>query len=95
MSKTEAAADHEALQTYTIPLHISLTMPILMAGVPRATAILNGTFAFGIGIGLQVWWLGLPLGLLLHSIAAFLTSKDHDLFTVLWRHIAYPRYMDV
>ena len=40
---------------FTVPVHRALTEPILLAGAPRAFAILNGTLAGAIGLGLQLW----------------------------------------
>ena len=40
---------------FSIPVHRALTEPILLAGAPRAFAILNGTLAGAIGLGLQIW----------------------------------------
>ena len=36
---------------FTVPVHRALTEPILLAGAPRAFAILNGTLAGAIGLG--------------------------------------------
>ena len=46
---------------YEIPLHRSLTEPILMAGAPRTAAIAIGTLAAAVGLGLQLWIPGLVL----------------------------------
>ena len=43
---------------FTVPVHRALTEPILLAGAPRAFAILNGTLAGAIGLGLQLWVVG-------------------------------------
>ena len=37
---------------FEVPLHRSLTEPILLGGAPRALAIVNGTLAAAVGIGL-------------------------------------------
>ena len=37
---------------YEVALHRALTEPILLAGAPRSFAILNGTLAASIGLGL-------------------------------------------
>ena len=48
---------------YEIPLHRSLTEPILMAGAPRSAAIAIGTLAAALALGLRLWIPGaLPLG---------------------------------
>ena len=40
------------------PVHRALTEPILLGGAPRAVAILNGTLAAAIGLGLRLWLAG-------------------------------------
>ena len=70
-----------------VPLHTSLTTPILLAGTPRAFAILNATLCAVVGLGLQQIWLALPVGLLAHSIAVWLTRQDPWWMDVLKRHL--------
>ena len=43
------------LPGFEVPLHRSLTEPILMGGAPRTVAIANGTLAAAVGLGLQLW----------------------------------------
>lgn len=71
---------------YHVPLHRSLTEPILLAGAPRSFAILNGTLAASIGLGLRLWLAGLLIWLIGHTIAVWLTRKDPEFLTVLSRH---------
>lgn len=44
---------------FTVPVHRALTEPILLGGAPRAVAILNGTLAAALGLGLRLWIAGL------------------------------------
>ena len=37
------------------PVHRALTEPILLGGAPRSIAILNGTLAAALGLGLRLW----------------------------------------
>ena len=46
---------------FVTPVHRALTEPILMGGAPRSIAILNGTLAAALGIGLRLWVVGLLL----------------------------------
>ena len=48
---------------FTVPVHRALTEPILLGGAPRAVAILNGTLAAALGLGLRLWIAGLLLGI--------------------------------
>ena len=70
-----------------VPLHTSLTTPILLGGVPRSFAILNATICAVIGLGLYQIWLALPVGLLAHSLALWLTRQDPWWMDVLKRHL--------
>lgn len=75
-----------AMPGYEVPLHRSLTEPILLAGAPRSFAILNGTLAAAIGLGLRLWIAGLLIWLAGHAIAVWVTRKDPEFLTVLSRH---------
>ena len=71
---------------FEIVLHRSLTEPILLAGAPRSFAILNGTLAASIGLGLRLWLVGLVIWLAGHAVAVWVTRKDPAFLTVLSRH---------
>ena len=43
---------------FIVPVHRALTEPILLGGAPRAVAILNGTLAAALGLGLRLWIAG-------------------------------------
>ncbi len=75
-----------AMPGYEVPLHRSLTEPILLAGAPRSFAILNGTLAAAIGLGLRLWIAGLLIWLAGHTVAVWVTRKDPEFLTVLSRH---------
>ncbi len=77
-----------------MPLHLSLTQPVLFAGVPRSVGIGNMVFTLMTTLGLKVWWLGLPLGLAVHFIALALTRLDPLWADVLRRHLKQPTYLD-
>ncbi len=71
---------------YEVPLHRALTEPILLAGAPRSFAILNGTLAASIGLGLRLWIAGGLIWLVGHAVAVWVTRKDPAFLTVLSRH---------
>lgn len=77
-----------------IGFHNALSEPITIAGVPRMVAILNGTLMAVISLGLQVPWLGLPLGLGVHAVAFWLTKQDPYFFDCLRRHLRQRPYLD-
>lgn len=72
---------------FEAPLHRALTEPILLGGAPRAIAIVNGTVAAALGLGLQMWIAGIVLWLLGHSLAVFAAKRDPDFAPVLARHL--------
>ncbi len=75
------------IEGFEAPLHRALTEPILLGGAPRGIAILNGTLAAALGLGLQVWLAGLVFWLVGHSLAVFAAKRDPDFASVLARHL--------
>lgn len=80
---------------FEIPLHRSLTEPILLGGAPRSVAIVNGTFAAAIGIGLQVWLVGIMVGVVGHVLAIWGAKLDPQFMDVFARHVKYRSHLDV
>jgi type IV secretion system protein VirB3 len=78
---------------FEAPLHRALTEPILLGGVPRGIAILNGTVAAGLGLGLQVWLAGLAIWLIGHSLSVFATRRDPEFAAVLIRHLRHKGWL--
>jgi type IV secretion system protein TrbD len=78
--------DPETTPGFIVRLHRSLTEPILIAGAPRGFAILNGTLAAAIGLGLRLWIAGLVIWLAGHALAVWVTRADPAFLTVLSRH---------
>ncbi|KGK83401.1 VirB3 family type IV secretion system protein [Pseudomonas sp. FIP_A4] len=83
------------LQGFEVPLHRSLCEPILLGGAPRGVAILNGTLAAVVGLGLQMWLPGLGLWLAGHALAVWGARLDPQFLQVFARHIKYPPLLDV
>jgi type IV secretion system protein TrbD len=79
---------------YAAPVHRSLTDPILMAGAPRAIAIVNGTLAAALGLGLRLWVAGLVIGLIGHALAVWAARHDPDFIDVARRHLRLPSHFD-
>jgi type IV secretion system protein VirB3 len=78
---------------FEIPLHRALTEPILMAGAPRGVAIINGTLAAALGLGLQLWIVGIIVWIAGHSAAVYAAKKDPAFMDVLVRHIRHKGYL--
>ena len=72
---------------FDAPLYRALTEAILLGGAPRTVAIVNGTVAAAIGLGLQQWAAGLVLWLAGHTLAVFAAKRDPDFMVVLTRHL--------
>lgn len=75
------------IEGFEAPIHGSLAAPILLGGVPRGIAIVNGTVAAALGLGLQQWIAGLVVWALGHSIAALATRRDPQFAPALARHL--------
>jgi type IV secretion system protein VirB3 len=82
-----------SIEGFEAPLHRALTEPILLGGAPRGIAILNGTLAAAMGLGLQQWVAGLLLWLAGHSLAVFAARRDPDFAAVLARHLRQKAYL--
>ena len=78
---------------YEIPLHRSLTEPILMAGAPRSAAIAIGTLAAVLALGLRLWIPGLIFWALGHSAAVMMARSDPDFMAVASRSARHKGYL--
>jgi type IV secretion system protein VirB3 len=81
------------IEGFEVPLHRSLTEPILLGGAPRSIAIVNGTIAAALGLGLQMWLAGVILWIVGHSLAVFAAKRDPDFAAVLIRHLRQKAYL--
>lgn len=82
------------IEGFQVPLHRSLTEPILLGGAPRAVAIANGTLAAAVGVGLQMWLPGILLWIAGHALAVWGARIDPQFVAVLGRHLKYRVLMD-
>ena len=83
-----------SLDGFEIGFHSSLSEPVTIGGVPRMIAVLNGTITAVLALGLQVPWLGIPIGILIHTVCFWLTKRDPYFFDALRRHIRQKPYWD-
>jgi type IV secretion system protein VirB3 len=86
---------HESIAGFVAPVHRALTEPILLAGAPRAIAILNGTLSAAIGLGLRLWIVGLVFWTLGHMAAVWAAKRDPDFVEVVRRHVRFPTHFGV
>ena len=75
---------------FEAPVHRALVEPVLLGGAPRGIAILNGTVAAALGLGLQQWLAGLLVWAIGHSVAVIAARSDADFAAVLVRHLRHP-----
>ena len=80
---------------FDVPVHRALTEPILLAGAPRALAILNGTLAAAIGLGLRLWIVGLAIWLVGHALSVWAARRDPHFVEVVRRHVRIPMHLGV
>ncbi|WP_117191440.1 VirB3 family type IV secretion system protein [Rhizobium terrae] len=80
---------------YAVPVHRALTEHILLGGAPRAIAILNGTLAAAIGLGLRLWLVGLGLWAMGHFAAVWAAKRDPQFVDVGRRHLRIPDHLNV
>jgi type IV secretion system protein VirB3 len=78
---------------YRILVHRSVTQPIMMAGAPRAATILNGTLAAALGLGLQLWPVGLAVWVIAQAACVFAAKRDPQFVDVLRRHLRQKGYL--
>lgn len=81
------------MEGFEVPIHRSLTQPILIAGVPRDYALLNGTLTAALLFGMQTVF-ALPLGLAAHVLAVGLTKKDPQFLQTFKRHLHQKPYYE-
>jgi type IV secretion system protein TrbD len=77
-----------------IKIFHALTTPILLGGVPRQFAILNGTVCAATVFAMQNLYL-LPIFIVLHFLAVVCTKKDPYFFSVMLRNVRQKPYHDV
>ena len=82
------------IEGYEVPLHRSLTEPILLGGAPRAIAITNGTLAAAIGLGLRLWLPSLALWVIGHALAVWGARLDPQFVAVIARHVKQRVLLD-
>jgi len=73
-----------------VPLHRSLTQPILTAGLPRNLGVLLWTVTAALALGLHQFWV-LPIALVLHLVFAAMARRDPFFFDVIIRAVGQRR----
>ena len=85
----------DAVPGFSVPVHRALTEPILLGGAPRSVAILNGTLAGAIGLGLQLWFAGILIWAVGHLMAVWAAKRDPLFVEVARQHLRVPGHLSV
>ena len=88
-----ALVGYDSVPGFEVPVRRALTEPILLGGAPRSIAIVVGTLAAAIGLGLQLWIPGLLVWLVGHAIAVWAAKRDPLFVDVVRRHLRYPAHL--
>lgn len=80
---------------FAAPVHRALTDHILLGGAPRSIAIVNGTLAAALGLGLRLWLVGIALGVIGHLAAVWAAKRDPLFVDVVRRHLRIPGRLEV
>jgi type IV secretory pathway TrbD component/type IV secretory pathway VirB2 component (pilin) len=83
----------ESIACFYAPVHRALTEPILLGGAPRSVAIVNGTLAAAVGLGLRLWLVGGAIWLIGHLAAVWAAKRDPAFVDVVRRHLRYPQHL--
>jgi type IV secretion system protein VirB3 len=81
-----------AIAGFRVPVRRALTEPIFLGGAPRSIAILNGTLAAALGLGLRLWLAGLAFWVVAQFAAVWVAKRDPDFVEVVRRHLRYPAH---
>ncbi|WP_375786955.1 VirB3 family type IV secretion system protein [Bradyrhizobium sp. Pha-3] len=85
----------EPVSGFVVPVHRALTETILLGGAPRSIAIVNGTVAAALGLGLRLWLAGLLVWFLGHMAAVWAAKRDPAFVEVVRRHLRIPGHLSV
>ena len=73
-------------------------MPVRIAiprGAPRSIAIMNGTLAGAVGLGLRLWLVGLLIWAIGHFAAVWAAKRDPQFVDVVRKHLRIPGHLSV
>lgn len=87
--------DAATVPGFLAPVRRALTEPMLLAGAPRSVALLNGTLAAAIGLGLRLWLIGLAVWVVGHGLAVWAARRDPLIVDVARRHVRIPSHLSV
>jgi type IV secretion system protein TrbD len=65
----------EPVEGFQVPVHRALSMPRLVAGIPRDVGVVLFTMAAALAFGLQSWW-SVPITLVMYVVALMATKYE-------------------
>ena len=95
MTEGKFCSSDSPIAGFAVPVHRALTEPILLGGAPRAVAILNGTLAAALGLGLRLWLAGLLLAAVGQAAAVWAAKRDPQFVDVVRRHLRISSHLNV
>jgi type IV secretion system protein VirB3 len=78
---------------YEVPVHRSLTEPMMVAGLPRSLGLLLWTVTSVFAFGLHQIWV-LPISVTLHAVLAAAAKRDPYFYDVFLRAIRSNRRLE-
>jgi type IV secretory pathway TrbD component len=82
----------KAPEGFCVPIHRSLTTPVMLGGLPRRIAILNGTVIISFVLGAHNLWV-LPVGILSHLVLVALHKRDPHILPIIKRNLNRPSFL--
>jgi type IV secretion system protein VirB3 len=76
-----------------VPLHRSLTEPMMVVGLPRTVALVLWTTICAFAFGLRQIWV-LPIGLVIHVVCVAAAKADPYIFEILGLALRAVRRLD-
>ena len=86
---------NDSVPGFSVPVHRSLAEPIVLGGAPRSVAILVGTLAAAIGLGLRLWLPGLLIWSIGHAAAVWAAKRDPLFVDVVRNHLRIPGHLAI
>ena len=80
----------EETEGWVVPVHQSLLIPVMVAGIPRPIAVALVGFVMIVSGPMGMWFLGIPLGILFFVIARALSSWEALWFEIGLAHLRLP-----
>jgi type IV secretion system protein VirB3 len=77
---------------FRVPIHRSLIEPVMMGGIPRNIALLNGFATFSLVMGAHNLWV-LPLGIISHLVLMALYRRDKHILAIIKANLSRPSYL--